>query len=189
MIMRKFLCILLILLLTFAASGEASPFEYAFVRDDGAYLLFDTDAHMALTFTHGAQPEVTRFAGSFDLFVYTEKDAGVYDLFYLRNNETAVLRDSTDSEHLYAPADPVEAAAVLARAGFSYNPENYYIREVVITKGTNARTKPDYGGSTVQWLTEGSRFPYLETKGAWHKLTLNGKEVWVPAERSKVEVY
>lgn len=188
--MKKLPCILLILLLTLTASGEASPFEYAFVREGGAYLLFDTDAHTALTFTPGAQPDVTRFAGSFDLFVYTEKGAGDYDLFYLRNHETAVLRDSADREHLYAPADPEIAANLLKSAGFTYDPEDYYIREVVITKGTNARTKPDYGGAIVQWLYEGSRFPYLETKGAWHKLTLeDGKQAWVPAERAKIEVY
>ena len=183
--MKKLLVLTLILLLT-AALAEPADFEYSYVSGT-ACCFFDADAHMLVRLSDGGQIEVTRYSGDFDLFVYIGRGES-YDLFYLRNEDTAVLRTG-ETERLYTPIAPSEAENILKQANFTYDPEDYYIREVVITQGTNARTKPDYSGTTVQWLYDGDRFPYLETKGVWYKLTLpNGKEAWVPAERAKVEV-
>lgn len=183
--MKKLLVLILVLLFS-AALAEPADFEFGYTS--GAdYCFFDEDAHMLVRLSEDGQIEVTRYRGNFDLFVYMEC-GGSYDLFYLRNEDTAVLRRS-ETEYLYTPIAPSAAADILKKANFTYDPENYYIREVVITQGTNARVKPDYSGAALQWLYEGDRFPYLETKGAWYKLTLpNGKEAWVPAERAKAEV-
>ena len=194
--MKKFLAFILIFTLVTACAPaeETSPFEYAFVRrmsNYDLYYLFDEDAHTALYFaTNDSSVSAWRYTGSFDTFLTVDIGDGYYDLFYLRNETKAILHDSFDFEWDYAPADTAEAEAALVDAGFIYDPEDYLIRKVLITEGTNARNKADYSGSSIVWLNQGGTYDYLGEKGVWYQIRLvNGAEAWVPMARSEVVVY
>lgn len=189
------LILLIVLLACQGGSGEGSSlFEYAFTQHLGTYdqyYLIDMDAHTAVYFTTADDTvSAWRFRGDFDVFLTIDMGGGRYDLFYQRNADTAILRDSYDTEWEYAPADLCEAQDLLTQKGYHYDPEEHYIRIVEITEGCNARKKPEYSAASIKWVKEGETFEYLKTKDRWYKIRFeNGAEAYVPMERSKMVVY